>query len=67
MNIVKIILNQTVDLLFGLTTLLLFISYVFDISKNGEGSGINYTDFLLLVVGYVAFNIINKVRIILKE
>jgi hypothetical protein len=60
MKILKAILRQMVDLLFGLITLGLFIAWMIDTS-------INVTYFLALVVGYVTFNIINKVKMQLKE
>jgi hypothetical protein len=60
MKSIKAILNQTVDLLFGLSALCLLIWYFLDQSKN-------FTGFLGLVVGYVSFNIINKVQLIIKS
>ena len=64
MKTLKMILRQTVDLIFGVLALILLIIYLMDIGKNGFGTGINYTGFLILVVGYVSNNIINKVRLI---
>ena len=60
MKILKAILRQMVDLLFGLITLGLFIAWMINTS-------INVTYFLALVVGYVTFNIINKVKMQLKK
>jgi hypothetical protein len=60
MKILKAILRQMVDLLFGLITLGLFIAWMINTS-------INVTYFLALVVGYVTFNIINKIKMQLKE
>lgn len=60
MKIIKIILRQGVDVLFGLVVLGLLIWYLFDQEQN-------FTGFLLLVVGYVSFNIINKVIMVLKN
>jgi Na+-translocating ferredoxin:NAD+ oxidoreductase RnfG subunit len=67
MDNLKIILRQTVDVIFGLTALTLLIIYMVDISKNGIGEEVNYTGFLLLVVGYTFNNIVNKVRLIKKK
>jgi hypothetical protein len=60
MKILKIILKQGVDLIFGLIALVLLIWYFIDQSQN-------FTSFLLLVVGYVTFNIINKIQIVNKQ
>ena len=60
----KIVFRQVVDLIFGAIALILFIIYMVDIGKNGIGDDVNYTGFLLLVVGYVANNIYNKVLMI---
>lgn len=56
---VKAILNQGVDLIFGLIALGLLIWYLIDQLQN-------FTMFLALVVGYVTFNVINKARMIVK-
>ena len=60
MKIIKAILLQGVDLIFGLIALGLLIWYIIDQSEN-------FTLFLGLVVGYVSFNIVNKVQMILKQ
>jgi hypothetical protein len=54
---IKSILNQRVDVVFGLIALVLFVWYLLDQTKN-------FTGFLLLVVGYVINNIVNKALII---
>ena len=64
MKTLKMILRQTVDLIFGVLALILLIIYLVDIGRNGIGEDVNYTGFLILVVGYVSNNIINKVRLI---
>ena len=64
MNDIKLILRQTVDLIFGVLALILLIIYLVDIGRNGIGEDVNYTSFLILVVGYVFNNIYNKVRLI---
>ena len=64
MKDIKIILGQTVDLIFGVIALVLLIIYMVDIGRNGIGEDVNYTSFLILVVGYVFNNIYNKVRLI---
>ena len=61
---IKSILRQTIDLIFGIIALVLLIIYMVDIGKNGIGADVNFTGYLLLVVGYVANNVINKVRLI---
>lgn len=57
MKTLKLILLQTVDLIFGLTALGLLIWHMIDETKN-------FTGFLWLAVGYVVFNVYNKVRMI---
>ena len=64
MGNIKLILRQTVDLIFGVLALILLIIYLVDIGRNGIGEDVNYTSFLILVVGYVFNNIYNKVRLI---
>jgi len=64
MDDIKLILRQTVDLIFGVLALILLIIYMVDIGRNGIGEDVNYTSFLILVVGYVFNNIYNKVRLI---
>ena len=64
MDDIKLILRQTVDLIFGVLALILLIIYLVDIGRNGIGEDVNYTSFLILVVGYVFNNIYNKVRLI---
>ena len=64
MDDIKLILRQTVDLIFGVLALILLIIYLVDIGRNGIGDDVNYTSFLILVVGYVFNNIYNKVRLI---
>ena len=64
MDDIKLILRQTVDLIFGVLALILLIIYFVDIGRNGIGDDVNYTSFLILVVGYVFNNIYNKVRLI---
>ena len=56
MKILKAILAQGVDLIFGLVTLGMLVWYLIDTTQN-------FTLFLGVVVGYVSFNIINKVRL----
>jgi hypothetical protein len=63
----KIVLRQTIDIIFGSIALILLIIYMVDIKKNGMGEDVNYTGFLLLVVGYVVNNIVNKVRLIKEK
>lgn len=60
MKTLKAILNQMVDILFGLSALGLLIWWMIDHTKN-------FTHFLALVVAYVTFNIINKVRMNLNR
>lgn len=93
MKIIKAILNQTVDLIFGLIALGLLISYIIHtnnmeilLSKIHENlwagndlaakTGILLAERLtrwhegygfILVIGYVAFNIINKVQMNLNR
>jgi hypothetical protein len=55
---IKNILRQTVDLIFGLIALGLLIAWVVNPTNN-------FTGFLTLVVGYVSFNVISKVRLIM--
>jgi hypothetical protein len=59
MKILKIVLMQSVDLIFGLISLFLLIWHIVN--------GTDLTGFLLLVVAYVSFNIVNKVRTILRD
>jgi hypothetical protein len=54
-TIIKLILAQFIDLIIGLIALIMFIVYIIDDSNNFSG-------YLILIVGYVSFNIINKVR-----
>jgi hypothetical protein len=56
---VKIILRQTVDLLFLAVILGLLIAWIINPANN-------FTGALILVVGYVTFNIISKVRLIMN-
>ena len=61
MKILKIIFgNLIVDTLFWCVTVGLFVAWI----VNGNN---NFTGFLLLVAGYVGFNIYNKTRVILKS
>jgi hypothetical protein len=55
----KAILNQGVDLIFGLAMLGLLIWHIIDQSQN-------FTRVLWLVVGYVAYNVIMKVKLSMK-
>ena len=64
MNTLRIVLRQVIDLIFGVIALVLLIIYMVDIGRNGIGEDVNYTSFLILVVGYVFNNIYNKVRLI---
>ncbi len=57
---VKAIFRQLVDLIFGLAMLGLLIWYMIDPSQN-------FTMALWLVVGYVSYNIINKVKLSMKN
>lgn len=59
MKTLKAILNCGVDLIFGAVALGLVIWYMINPTEN-------FTSFIWLVVGYVVFNIINKVQINLK-
>jgi hypothetical protein len=54
-KILKTVLAQGIDLIFGLVTLGMLVYYFIDPTQN-------FTLFLGVVVGYVSFNIINKVR-----
>jgi hypothetical protein len=56
---VKIILRQTVDLLFLAVILGMLIAWIINPTNN-------FTGALVLVVGYVTFNIISKVRLIMN-
>jgi hypothetical protein len=59
-KVLKIIFgNLIVDTLFWLITVGLLIAWII----NGNN---NFTGFLFLVVGYIGFNIYNKVRLILN-
>jgi len=60
MKLLKAILNQTVDILFALTTLGLAIWQEINPEKN-------FTVFLWVVFGYAVNVIINKVRMNLKK
>jgi predicted transcriptional regulator len=60
MKTIKAILLQTVDLIFGLIMFGLLIWYMIDPSQN-------FTMVLWLVVGYVAYNIINKAKLSMKN
>ena len=60
MKTLKAILNCGVDLIFGAAAFGLVIWYMIDQTKN-------FTSFIWLVVGYVVFNIINKVQMNLKQ
>jgi hypothetical protein len=61
MKILKIIFgNLIVDTLFFFITIGMLIAWIVNNSNN-------FTGFLLLVAGYVFFNIYNKVRTILKS
>jgi len=48
---------QVIDLIFGLICLTLLILYLLDMTRN-------YTSMLTLMVGYIVYNIYNKVLII---
>jgi hypothetical protein len=58
MKILKAILNQGVDLIFGLFILGFLIWHMVNPAKD-------FTNLLWIVVGYVTFNIINKMRMTL--
>ena len=60
MKTLKAILNQTVDLILGLIALGLVIWYMIEPSNNFSGA-------LILYVGYVAFNIKEKVKMVLRQ
>ena len=60
MKTLKAILNQTVDLILGLIALGLVIWYMIEPSNNFSGA-------LILYVGYVAFNIKEKVKMVLNR
>ena len=57
MKTLKIVLMQVIDLIFGLICLTLLILYLLDMTRN-------YTSMLTLMVGYIVYNIYNKVLII---
>ena len=60
MNLLKAILQHRVDLIFLLITIGLLVWYFLDLDKN-------FTGFLLLVAGYITFNVINKGITVMKE
>jgi predicted transcriptional regulator len=60
MKTLKAILLQTVDLIFEICMLGLLVWYMIDPSQN-------FTMVLWLVVGYVAYNIINKAKLSMKN
>ena len=60
MKTLKAILNQTVDLILGLIALGLVIWYMIEPTNNFSGA-------LILYVGYVAFNIKEKVKMVLRQ
>jgi len=51
--------NLIVDTILGLCALGLLIWWIVDDTQN-------FTGFLLIMVSYVSFNIINKIKVILK-
>lgn len=59
MKTFKAILNQTVDLILGLIALGLVIWYMIEPSNN-------FSAVLVIYVGYVAFNIKEKVKMVLR-
>ena len=66
MDNLKIALRQVIDIILGVIALILVTIYLVDIGKNGVGDDVNFTGFLLIVVGYVINNIYNKVILINK-
>jgi len=60
MKTIKAIFQLGVDALFGLIALGLLIWHMIDQQQN-------FTLFLALVVGYVAFNIVNKIKMTLDQ
>jgi len=66
MDNLKIALRQVIDIILGVIALILVTIYLIDIGKNGVGDDVNFTGFLLIVVGYVINNIYNKVILINK-
>jgi hypothetical protein len=60
MRIIKAIFNQAVDIIFGVILLGLLIWHITNPAKD-------FTTALWPVVGYIAFNIINKVQMNLKK
>jgi uncharacterized membrane protein YqjE len=57
MKILKIVFMQGVDLILGTLGIIFVVLWLIDQQKN-------YTGFIALMVGYVIFNIINKVRMV---
>jgi uncharacterized membrane protein YqjE len=58
-KILKLIFQQGVDLLFLAVMIGMLIAWIINPTNN-------FTGALILVVGYVIFNIYNKVRLIIK-
>ena len=60
MRIIRTILNQTVDVILWLVVLALLIWYMINPEKN-------FSTSLVIFLGYITFNIIMKVKMILNR
>lgn len=60
MKMLKAILRQGVDLILLFMTVLLLILYIINEERN-------YTGFLIIMIGYISFNIFNKAILSKKE